>query len=133
MATLRSRKLYKKRLLEALGNGSPAEIGKIAIDMMSDIDAIYDEGEVAEADTDEETFEHSFRREVDRAAQEELDKIKAEYAARFSGTGVKDEPMGNIRDISEDQKQPEMEETVIESPEGNETVVVKENDIFEEV
>lgn len=130
MANLTSRKVLKKRLLEAIGNASPVELGKLAVDMMSDIDAVYDEAGVVEGDG--ETFEYSFAGDrINREIERQLADLKDEYARRFSGVKKEDVPPGNIRDISEDQKQKEHEETIIVPDEKVEETVTYD-DIFEE-
>lgn len=87
MVTLTTRNELKRRLLESLGNADPAEIGRLALDMMSDIESVYSESGIDETGAGEDgRFEYTRPAQVDVVNRAEYDNLRNEYMKRFGGS-----------------------------------------------
>lgn len=80
MATLMNRRLMQRRLLEAIGNKNPEELGQLALDMMKNTEAVYDEIGIIEGE--EDYVDYTLPASVDNSAYERLEAL---YKERFSG------------------------------------------------
>lgn len=87
MATLGTRRSYKARLLSAIGNQSAEELGALAIDMMENMNRLYDEMQIDDSTAENDTIEYvrpdSSEREKELAIQ--YSRLHEEYTRRFSG------------------------------------------------
>lgn len=87
MATLGTRRSYKARLLAAIGNQSAEELGALAIDMMENMNKIYDEDRIDDSTSENDTIEYvrpqQSEREMELARQ--YTKLHEEYTRRFTG------------------------------------------------
>lgn len=135
MARLKARRAYQKRLLESIGNKSPEELGKLAMDMMRDIDTIYSEAGVDDSAEDE--FDYDFSRsQRERELEDMYGRMREEYHRRFAGLPVAvdsttpqipgDEPMADDMTIGID---PHTGVEVVREGNGIEELV-SESDIF---
>lgn len=87
MVVLTTRNELKRRLLESLGNADPAEIGRLALDMMSDIESVYTESEIDESGAGEDgRFEYTRPAQVEVVNRAEYDALRNEYMQRFGGS-----------------------------------------------
>lgn len=82
MTKLVSRKVFSKRLLESIGNKDPEELGKLALDMMSNIDKMYNEIGVVD---EEEEFEFEHTIPLASEMQDQYNSLREEYYKRFGG------------------------------------------------
>lgn len=80
MATLMNRRLMQRRLLEAIGNKNPEELGQLALDMMKNTEAVYNEIGIVEGE--EDYVDYTLPASVDNSAYERLEAL---YKERFSG------------------------------------------------
>lgn len=114
----------KKRLLESLGNQDPAEIGRLALDMMSNIESVYSEVGIDESVAGEDgTFTYKRPEQVEVVNRAEYDALKDEYMRRFSGS------LGNQ---SEPPTQPLDDDIVIETnPDSGQEETVSLEDVIE--
>lgn len=90
MVKIGTRKYYRRRLLEAIGNQSPEELGKLAIEMMENTERVYDEAGIVEGEGDAFDYE---RVPSDQNNYEQMYKdLRNEYEARFGGS-LGEEPL----------------------------------------
>lgn len=124
MVVLTTQAQLKKRLLESLGNQDPAEIGRLALDMMSNIESVYTEVGVDETSAGEDgTFTYARPDTVEVVNRADYDALKQEYMRRFSGS------MG---DQSDPPKQPPDDDISIEiDPVTGEEETVSLEDVIE--
>lgn len=102
MVELLRRRDLKKRLLEAIGNSSPEELGRLAMDLMENVDRIYGEAGVDDTTGMSETEENGsayFQWSMESPSAEaykqlyaeEYGRLKDEYKRRFAGIEVNNE------------------------------------------
>lgn len=84
MARLKARRTYQRRLLESIGNKSPEELGELAMDMMRDIDTIYNEAGIDDSSADD--FDYNFSKSQRELGLEDMyRRLREEYHRRFVG------------------------------------------------
>lgn len=86
MAILATRPSYRRRILQAMGNQSPEELGRLVLDMMENTDRVYEEAGIDDNGIEADTFEYVARdAQGERGLAEAYRRLQDEYRRRFGG------------------------------------------------
>lgn len=130
MVKIGARKYYRRRLLEAIGNQSPEELGKLAIEMMENTERVYDEVGIVEGEGDAFDYE---RAPSDPNNYEQMyNDLRNEYEARFGGS-LGEEPLAQppADDITLVMNPDTGTEVKVEGNGGEDPNAVYDDDIFD--
>lgn len=130
MVKIGTRKYYRRRLLEAIGNQSPEELGKLAIELMENTEKVYEEAAITDR-VEEDTFDYERSNDEDNY-KEMYDNLKSEYEARFGGS-LSEEPLKQplADDITLQMNPNTGTEQKVEGNGGNDPDEKYDDDIFD--